>query len=419
MVDRGKNAYLNIFVIFSFLIFLSFQGYHFYLVQQTENYLKDFGRVQSGRAFDDFKKTCLEHELFASLFKSPGKRDLVWSYFRKELSRIERSFYLESILVIDEGNNPLVWSESGAVYSGQVFDSDALQPIGSHKWTMVPLSKTHPELKGTVCIAFTLPFSDLLSIQKNYLQAGFFLFLALFSAGILLFRQLLDRIFSLQQRYDQSKRLAEFGALAGGVAHDIRNPLSIIKLQLQSLQEMHAGDRETEDFLENISRAVKRVNHTISTLMVFQKENLAFDNEIRFPALIEDMSKGDRFGNHDIILDMAPTILKGNQDLLYRLFENLLKNSSEAIEDGSGEIRILGERNALGYRIDIIDNGVGMESTEKIFDPFFTTKNYGTGLGLLVVKDAVERHGAEISCKSTVGKGTRFTIQFPSILFSE
>ena len=68
--------------------------------------------------------------------------------------------------------------------------------------------------------------------------------------------------------------MAEFGSISVGVAHDIRNPLAIILLQAETLAEMHVSDNETQEHLSFIKRNAKRINHTVSTLMVFQQENL-------------------------------------------------------------------------------------------------------------------------------------------------
>ena len=100
MDRKNRNVFL-IFFLFSSLLFLSFEGFHLYLVNRTGSFLEDFARQRVRKSFEEFQQTLLKHELFPSLFKKGARSELVWNHFYRELSRIERGFELKSLALVD------------------------------------------------------------------------------------------------------------------------------------------------------------------------------------------------------------------------------------------------------------------------------------------------------------------------------
>ena len=113
-----------------------------------------------------------------------------------------------------------------------------------------------------------------------------------------------------------------------------------------------------------------------------------------------------------IKINLEPVSLKGNRDLLIRMIENLLRNAYESHIEDIIDIKVSGELKNNTYIFSVRDSGIGIDDPEEIFKPFFTTKNYGTGLGLQVVKDAAMRHSAELSVQKNSAGGTTFIVNF-------
>ncbi len=412
----GKTSVFLLFFLFSGTLFICFELYHLYLVYQTRGFFEEFENSQIQRSFDDFQTTCVEHDLFEKFFTPAGAQGFVQHHFLREISRIESTFHLEALLVTDPSRTLVLGTESGKFYMrsrGEIeHGSDADSMAHSQRFALVRGKK----LLGYAHIFFPVVFRELLVLQSYYLKAGFFLFMALFSGGALLVKKLLDRMVDLHKNYTESQRLAKFGTLAAGVAHDIRNPLGIMRLQIQELKELHSHDPETQALLANLQSETRRINHSTGSLLIFQKEKLTLEDEIRLPDLLVEVVDHDEFKDLNLDLKMDKFQFTGNRDLVYRMFENLLRNAKEAGDEAELKISVRGSLSLQekGYVIQVKDNGKGMQSVEQIFEPFYTTKTEGTGLGLLVVKDAVERHGGSLKCKSQLGAGTLFEIYFPS-----
>ena len=223
----------------------------------------------------------------------------------------------------------------------------------------------------------------------------------------------------------RSGRLAYLGALAGGVAHEIRNPLSTINLNLQLLAEDWAeveGDRgrRARRKLEILQKEARRLEEILENFLKVARGQELNLNECQLNDIVEDVldlfTPDATAAGIVVHHGLTPDLPKVGVDL--SLFKqavvNLLKNCKEAMPEG-GEliIRTLGDDESV--QVDIADTGVGIppEKLERIFDPYYTTKKSGSGLGLATTKRIIEDHGGTISCHSEVGKGTNFAIRLP------
>ncbi len=229
----------------------------------------------------------------------------------------------------------------------------------------------------------------------------------------------------------KSERLAAIGEIATKVTHELRNPLSTIRLNAELMgdelvERGIAEDSEPQETLRNIVSEVERLTALTEDYLRFARLPDPNPEPSDLNALIEDVIDFQRdelegsgvdielelgFGLPDLLIDEAQ---------LRRALLNLVRNAREAMEgcapkilsvrtdlDDSGE--------ALRARLTISDTGCGIpaEAIERIFDPFFSTKATGTGLGLPLTHQIVEEHGGEIACRSVVGRGTTFEVRLP------
>jgi signal transduction histidine kinase/predicted nucleic acid-binding protein len=236
--------------------------------------------------------------------------------------------------------------------------------------------------------------------------------------------RLLGELQSAQQQLVHSEKLASLGTLAGGVAHEINNPLMVILGRTELLLMRNDVSDEMRKALDIIRGETTRISEIVRGLLTFSRRSQddTFEqvdvNEIieKTLALTEHQMKGD---NITVIRQLAPDLpaVEANAGQLQQVFTNMVINASHAMPDG-GTITIHTSQVAGNMIIaEFEDSGCGIpeENLDKIFDPFFTTKEEGkgTGLGLSVSHNIIQRHGGDIGIKSEVGKGTCFTIQLP------
>lgn len=233
-----------------------------------------------------------------------------------------------------------------------------------------------------------------------------------------------------ERRLRQENKMIAVGQLSAGLAHEIRNPLGLIKNYsyiLRDYEEEHEADEMFEHSIDVIEESVGRIDNLIENLLSFSRlsndEKAVFNLEKLLQSIISlERKKTD---TQNIILTMDCTkdlsICTREETVKIAAF-NLVNNAVEAFGDTEntvGEIHISVSEEYDGDKrmvcLDVEDNGPGIseEAQEKIFNPFFTTKDKGTGLGLYIVNSELEKVGGRISVKSEEGKGTRFTVHIP------
>lgn len=233
-----------------------------------------------------------------------------------------------------------------------------------------------------------------------------------------------------QKQLLQSDKMAALGQLSAGVAHEIKNPLAIILLSMESMEEhIDQLDDLSRQFLEMAKNAADRANKVVVELLNFSRlTDIRLDKVGVWHVLNTTLVLVE---NHARIKDSVVSaqclcdrsvVIKGNRILLQQVFFNLLVNAIDASpKDGKVSVKMYLEKgegsDAKKVVIMIADYGCGIpeENIGKIFDPFYTTKERGrgTGLGLSTVYSIVKRHGGTIEVQSEVDKGTVFFIRFP------
>ncbi len=236
--------------------------------------------------------------------------------------------------------------------------------------------------------------------------------------GLVIIIEDITEINKLKVQMHRNDRLASVGHLATGIAHEIRNPLAIIKMIEQSMsKELTANQKDLQQELMIIDEEVERANKVIKSLMEFSKPSLKEKGKYSINSIIEDVLTitNKYLSQHKIDVCFKKNDVQDgyyDREQIIQVFVNLIFNAVDAMPDG-GNISIT-TKDGSSKKICILfeDGGQGIEESnlEKIFDPFFTTKNEGTGLGLPIIYRIIEDHEGIINVKSKVGKGTVFEI---------
>lgn len=234
----------------------------------------------------------------------------------------------------------------------------------------------------------------------------------------------------LKQQIVATERLASLGTLATGVAHEINNPLAIIKqsvvwlkLYLKRKETLEMHDRpDVERALENIETAIERARRITHQLLGFNNKNDSKFKEVNLKEMLEDTlqlaNREIAHKNIEIVRQVDPKLDNFWSDpfLMRQALLNLLINAVHATHT-KGKITIMLNSDDKRVEITIRDTGEGIpkENLDKIFEPFFTTKSpgKGTGLGLFVTRNIIETLGGTIKVESRAGQGTSFFIMLP------
>jgi signal transduction histidine kinase len=232
---------------------------------------------------------------------------------------------------------------------------------------------------------------------------------------------------STEQALEQLReRYAELAALAGSLAHEIKNPLSVIRMNMDLLSEDFAEaqtprDRRALAKIEMVGRQCTRLENLLNDFLRFNKVSqldlhLGSLNEqvIRVLDLYEPQAKETSVEVVRYLDPDLPSILL-NAETLQAALVNLVKNALEAMPDG-GQLIARTRVTRQGVALDLIDTGCGMDerTAMKMFDAFFSTKSGGSGLGLPTARRIIEAHGGRIGVHSEAGRGTQFTLEFPT-----
>ena len=236
---------------------------------------------------------------------------------------------------------------------------------------------------------------------------------------------LLRRIRRLERRAVQAERLAEIGSLTGGLAHEIKNPLSTVQLNLQLLREDLLPENPAYSRLINrldtVHRETTRLREILDDFLRYAGRIELDRKPIELNAMLEELVDfflpQVQLHHVQLRLKKPPTAVVAEIDarLIKQAVLNLLINGLQAIGEGGGELILSLSAQGRYAVIDVIDTGSGIppEQLACIFQAYYTTKRGGTGIGLAMARRIAEEHGGTIGVRSEVGKGSDFYITLP------
>jgi signal transduction histidine kinase len=232
------------------------------------------------------------------------------------------------------------------------------------------------------------------------------------------FNTLTDSIVRFQREAGQRERLSSLGRLSTVIAHEVRNPLMIIKGALRTMNREPTSPADVRDAAKDIDEEIDRLNNLVNDVLDVARP-IRFDPApTDINAVCRDAVQAASAGrkNAPVTLNLAPSLpeLITDSERLRTVLVNLLTNADHAIEGRQGGSVTLvtqqtGDRR-VGITIRDTGKGIAEDDLSRIFDPYFTTRRAGTGLGLAIAKNIVEGLGGSISVTTRSGAGTDFRI---------
>ena len=240
------------------------------------------------------------------------------------------------------------------------------------------------------------------------------------NCGVILYLRDITKRMNIQAQVIELERYKNIGPLASGIAHEIRNPLTMIQSIAQLTLSDHEKNKELKENLESIIRHAKIANQVVTELINFARPaSFQFEmvdiNEVLEEAcrLLRARCRKEKIEIHCELEEKTP-LLKIDRDHFLQALLNFLLNAIEAMEKG-GELSLSSKEENGCIKIEIEDSGRGILKfqLEHVFDPFFTTKKEGVGMGLYVARQIIDSHGGQVTLQSEENKGTKVTLSIP------
>jgi two-component system, sporulation sensor kinase E len=232
-----------------------------------------------------------------------------------------------------------------------------------------------------------------------------------------------SEIKALTEQLIRADRLAAMGELTAGVAHEVRNPLGIIRASVQLMEDAQADPKRAHEAATVIKHEIDRLDKVIKALLDFGRPStptmMRVDvNDVLSEVVLFTRKFASR-GNVEIDeeLDAGVPLVMADPDQLKQVFVNLISNAVQAMEGEGGSLTVTTGFDDGFVFVRFVDTGPGIEpdSLSKVFDPFYSTRDAGTGLGLTIVHRIVDEHDGHIEVASDPEKGTAFTVSLPAL----
>ena len=242
--------------------------------------------------------------------------------------------------------------------------------------------------------------------------------------GVVAVFQDLTEVREMERRARRNETLAEVGALAAGIAHELRNGLKPISGSVEVLQRELKLEGETADLMDLIARESGRLNKFVTDLLTYSRERdlalepVGLDDHLR--ELVSTLRHDPRRGtgvNVEFQGGSCEARLAIDREQMRQVWLNLAANALEALGE-SGTLTVSWDmRDGDQVAVEFRDDGPGIEPADlrRVGEPFFTTKRGGTGLGLAIAQRIVERHGGVLTLESVAGRGTTARVTLPGL----
>jgi signal transduction histidine kinase len=219
------------------------------------------------------------------------------------------------------------------------------------------------------------------------------------------------------------KGLEFLGAIAGGLVHEIKNPLSTLRINLtllkEDIQSVLPDERRLTSRVEVLEKEVQRLDAILADFMRYagmrSLERRTHDLAVLVGELAEFVGPGFQLDGIRLELDVPPLEVEVDGQQIKQALLNVLLNAQQALQKG-GRVRVRARRTGGRVELEVEDDGcgVGPDELERIFDVYYSGFKTGSGLGLPTARRILEEHGGGMALESEAGKGTRASIWFPS-----
>jgi len=236
--------------------------------------------------------------------------------------------------------------------------------------------------------------------------------------------RLLARVVDMEEKLRASERLSALGLLAAEIAHEIRNPLTVMQMLFHALVESLQLDATSQRDAALISEKMRQMNRILDQVLSFARSSEPIKESVHARQLFDDVFLLTRHKLQQQDIDLRSYVpddlplFRGDREQIEQVLLNLILNAAEAMPEG-GLLRLSAAVEEFEgepcLALSVRDNGQGMTSEQiaNLFAPFLTYKESGTGIGLAIVKKIMENHSGKVQVESKVGQGTRFKLLFP------
>ena len=439
---KKRKFYVRSLIIFTVLMLLAFNlgSWLFfnrmdnYLEQELEKRLKAIAGLTTDKIETDYD--------FKEALKFHGGRASDRPFIKSTLNQLVYDQELESAFIIDHNYFVLIDGQDkfpeGQLRTYLKQDSTAIaqawagdisaSPIhiiegNMFKSVYAPLKDEFFQVQALLVLEASADFFELLRLFKQGLIFGGLISFGLIIVFSFFISWMITLLIRTHESVQQSEKLAAMGRMAASMAHEIRNPLGIIKGTADVLKEKYSSEDQSNELFDYISAEVQRLNFLINNFLSFAREPKLNPKLTDLKAVIDKAVAGIEREEHDFKIEITTTVknelqpFSFDENSIQQVLFNLLINAQQAFKkDGKIEICLnrISLKNKKYAEIIISDNGPGIEGdTQQIFEPFYTTKSTGSGLGLAICKQIIEKHGGWIELTTKVGEETSFTFYLP------
>jgi signal transduction histidine kinase len=276
----------------------------------------------------------------------------------------------------------------------------------------LPIFNNFEEPVGVLIIDAPLKFFSTLrrfELGTVYIGLTGLVILFIFSVIIIIATK---RLFSVEDQMKENERLAQLGQMAASVAHEIRNPLSIMKGTADVLKKKYKDIND--EMFSYIPDEIDRLNSLVDDFLQFARQRVLNLQKINLNEIFQEFSAQIKDPRIIIHSEQALPAIKADRNALKQVLLNLINNATDEI-DSEGHVEIGAHRqnpksSRLEIKISDTGKGISTEELTQVFNPFYSTKASGSGLGLAISKQLVEQMSGQISIKSEPSAGTEITL---------